>query len=408
MIIRSRLVVTMDGPPIENGAVAIDGPKITGVGTFREIRARNRGEVVDLGEQALLPGLINAHCHLDYTMLRGKIPPQPSFADWIRQINTRKAALSEENYLASIAEGFAEAKRFGTTSIVNLEAFPHLIARIGHSPIRTWWCPEMIDVREKIDVEAILNGVRPRVNSHEDSIEKIGLAPHALYTASSNLYRKSSNVARRDNLLLTTHVAESREEMEMFRDGRGALFDFMKDIGRPTEDCGRATPLALLLSHEKLDQRWIVAHLNELTDDDFDLLVRKKFHIAHCPGSHRYFGHAPFPLDRLRSLGFNICLGTDSLASNSSLSLFEEMRGLQRVAPSLSPRELLEMITTNPASALGQTKSLGRVRSGFRADLISLPLSILDGDPLAQIVAFDEPVNWMMIDGKARLAAAAR
>ena len=126
----------------------------------------------------------------------------------------------------------------------------------------------------------------------------------------------------------------------------------------------------------------------------------RNFTITHCPGSHRYFGHAPFPLERLRSLGFNICLGTDSLASNSSLSLFEEMRELQRKAPSLSPRDLLEMVTTNPASALGQAKLLGRVRAGYRADLIGLPLAISGRDLLDQIVAFNEPVRWMMIDGK--------
>jgi cytosine/adenosine deaminase-related metal-dependent hydrolase len=400
MILRARIVVTMAGPPIENGAIAIEGPTITGVGTFREIAAQNTGEILDLGEQALLPGLINAHCHLDYTILRGKIPPQPSFADWIRRINACKADLSEENYLASIAEGFAEAKRFGTTSIVNLEARPQLIEKIGLSQIRTWWCPELIDAREEIDVEGILDGIRSGVGSREDPAGGILLAPHALYTASSNLYRACSNLARRNNLLLTTHLAESSEEMEMFRDGRGPLFDFMKALGRPMEDCGRATPLALLLSREKLDERWIIAHLNELTENDFDLLAREKFHVAHCPGSHRYFGHAAFPLNRLRSLGFNICLGTDSLASNSSLSLFDEMRGLQRIAPSLAPRDLLEMVTTNPASALGQAKSLGRVRSGYRADLISLPLSISGGDPLEQIVAFDEPMSWMLIDGQ--------
>ena len=400
MILRAGIVVTMDGPPIENGAIAIDGPTITGVGTFREIAAQNTGEILDLGEQAVLPGLINAHCHLDYTILRGKIPPQPSFADWIRRINACKADLSEENYLASITEGFAEAKRFGTTSIVNLAAFPQLIEKIGHGQIRTWWCPEMIDARGKIDVERTLNGVRRSVSSPEDPAGGIGLAPHALYTASSNLYRECSGLARRDNLLLTTHLAESSEEMEMFRGGGGRLFDFIKSIGRPMDDCGKTTPLALLLSREKLDDRWIIAHLNELTENDFDLLARERFHIAHCPGSHRYFGHAAFPLDRLRSLGYNICLGTDSLASNSSLSLFDEMHGLQRMAPSLSPRDLLEMVTTNPASALGQAKSLGRVRSGHRADLISLPLSILGRDLLEQIVAFDEPVSWMMIDGK--------
>src|SRR5216110_944147 len=118
MIIRARTVVTMDSAPIGNGAVAVSENRIADVGKFDEIKTRNAGEVLDLGEQALLPGLINAHCHLDYTCLRGKISPQKSFAGWIRAVNAEKAKLSPKDYLASINEGFAEAKRFGTTTVV--------------------------------------------------------------------------------------------------------------------------------------------------------------------------------------------------------------------------------------------------------------------------------------------------
>src|SRR5260221_7765758 len=128
MIIRARVVVTMDGPPIENGGVVISENRIVDVGRFSEISKRHSTEeIVDLGEHALLPGLINAHCHLDYTCLRGKILRQKSFTDWIRAINAEKAKLSPEDYVRSINEGFAEAKRFGTTTIANLTAFPELI-----------------------------------------------------------------------------------------------------------------------------------------------------------------------------------------------------------------------------------------------------------------------------------------
>src|SRR5262249_1747455 len=131
MIVRAKLVVTMDGPLIENGAVAISGERIVDVGKFREVSARYASaEIIDLGEQALLPGLINAHCHLDYSCLRGKIPRQKSFTDWIRAINAEKAKLSPDDYVRSINEGFGEAKRFGTTAIANLTAFPELISRI--------------------------------------------------------------------------------------------------------------------------------------------------------------------------------------------------------------------------------------------------------------------------------------
>src|SRR5437763_16669694 len=144
MIIRARIGVPMNGDPIEDGAVAVEGNIITSVGRFAAPGTNPATEVLDLGGHVLLPGLINGHCHLDYTLLRGRIPPQQSFADWIRAINAEKAKVSKEDYLASIAEGFAEAKRFGTTTIANLTAFPELIPRMD-PPIRTWWFAELID-----------------------------------------------------------------------------------------------------------------------------------------------------------------------------------------------------------------------------------------------------------------------
>src|SRR5437868_8378749 len=114
MILSARSVVTMEGSPLENGAVAISSDRITAVGGYDQIRATSPGDVLDLGDQILLPGLINAHCHLDYTGLRGRIPPNQSFTDWIRSINAEKAKLSPNNYLDSIRAGLVEAAEFGT------------------------------------------------------------------------------------------------------------------------------------------------------------------------------------------------------------------------------------------------------------------------------------------------------
>ncbi len=435
MIIRARTVVTMDGAPIDNGAVAVsddridDSPpgsspswaarprrsapagSVVDVGKFDEITSRNAGEIVDLGEQALLPGLINAHCHLDYTCLRGKIPPQKSFADWIRAINTEKANLSAKDYLASINEGFAEAKGFGTTTIANPTAFPGLIPKIS-APIRTWWFAELIDVR----VPACANETVGRAVESLKSAPNWGLAPHALFTASKNLYRRCEEIALRDNILLTTHLAESREEMEMFHDASGPLYEFLKSIGRPMNDCGSKTPLGLfldLIGRGGSPNRpraievnrpylpWIVAHLNELIESDFDSLERSetRFHVVHSPRSHDYFKHSRFPFEKLRALGFNICLGTDSLASNETLSLFAEMRAFQKEFPGVPPEEVLQMVTVNPARALRQENALGRIRRGCRADLISIPCSGTD-DVFAEIIAFEEAVDWILLNGK--------
>lgn len=400
MIIRSRVLVPMVGEPIENGAVAIAGNEIVGVGSFDEVRTGHGGEVLDLGEQILLPGLINAHCHLDYTLLRGQIPPQKSFTDWIRAINERKAALSEADYVASINAGLAEVQKFGTTTVLNLEAFPHLLPQISRPLLRVWWCAEMIDVRERVLVLEVSKNLHDWFEAHPEWLGGFGLAPHAPFTASGELFTTAARTSRKYRVPITTHVAESREEMQMFRDAGGPLFDFLKNLGRPMSDCGGQTPLLSLMRGQMVDEHWIIAHLNELTADDFDRLAWSRFHIVHCPRSHTFFGHAPFELRRLRALGFNVCLGTDSLASNSSLSLFAEMRELLRKEPWLSPREVLEMATVNAACAIGQAGALGTISTGSRADLIAIPAAKTGTNVFDAIVAFEGAPPWMMVDGR--------
>jgi len=402
MVVRARVVVTMNGPPIENGAVAISGDRVVDVGRFDEVKARRSGEIVDLGEQALLPGLINAHCHLDYTCLRGKIPRPQSFADWIRAINAERAQLSEADYLESIRAGFAEAKKFGTTAMANLTGVPQLIAQL-EPPIRTWWFAELIDVRRGGRAKAIVDLASQALKS----AEHWGLAPHALYTASAELFARCAEIAERGNILLTTHLAESREEMSMFRDAEGPLYDFLKEIGRDMRDCGGTTPLQRFLEIVRdsstslgMTKKWLLVHLNELTEDDFDLLARleTKFSLVHCPRSHAYFGHSPFPFERLHAIGLNLCLGTDSLASNDDLSLFAEMRQFRETFPAVSPEEILKMVTVNPARALRQENLLGKICPGAHVDLVAVPFR--RGNVFEEILAF-EGEAWVMTGGLA-------
>src|SRR5437773_5300492 len=236
MIVRARVVVTMDGPPVDDGAVRVMNGRIAEAGKISEVAPAN-DEILDLGECILLPGLINAHCHLDYTCLRGKIPRQKSFTNWIRAINAEKAGLTARDYVASINAGLAEAYRFGTTTIANLTAFPELIASIDEA-VQTWWFAELIDLRGPKRADEI-------ADTAVESLKRAnnwGLAAHAPFTASTNVFRRCHEIAQRENILLTTHLAESSEEMEMFRDRSGPLFEFLQSLGRSMDDCGGAKP----------------------------------------------------------------------------------------------------------------------------------------------------------------------
>ena len=211
--------------------------------------------------------------------------------------------------------------------------------------------------------------------------------------------------------------SQKLEEMVMFREGTGQLFEFLRSLGRPESDCGRVTPLEKFLqivgdpstpkafgAQDDNDgdfERWIVAHLNELADSDFDLLEKlpAKFSVAHCPRSHAYFRHSPFAFEKLRDLGFNICLATDSLASNIDLSLFAEMREFQKTHHVICADEILQMVTVNAAKALDRATDLGRIAPGYLADMIAVPLHG-SADVHDQIMEFAGDVPWVMIGGR--------
>src|SRR5213596_1503446 len=188
--------------------------------------------------------------------------------------------------------------------------------------------------------------------------------------------------------------------MEMFRDASGPLYQFLKEIGREMTDCGYDTPLRRFLRRlgDAALAGWIVAHLNELSESDFDLLreIRHKFSIAHCPRSHAYFSRFAFQFERLQRLGFNVCLGTDSLASNDDLSLFAEMRAFLAKFPDVECETILEMTTVNSGRALRRENLLGKISGGFIANMIALPF-ITSKNLHETILNFAAKVPWIML-----------
>jgi aminodeoxyfutalosine deaminase len=402
VILRASHVLPIVAPAIEDGAVVVEGGSITAVGRFSEISSAHTGDVLDLGEQVLMPGLVNAHCHLDYTQLRHAISPTKSFTDWIRAINSHKRALHDEDYLGAIARGFSELRKWGTTTVANIESFPELLLRMPRPPLRTWWFMEMIDIRHRFTTEDAVAGALAFFEQERPGwLGGFGLSPHAPYTASGPLFELSSEVSENLGMIVTTHIGESREEWEMFQSGSGELYEFMLRVGRWMFDSHhKRTPLGQVAHYAKLGPRWLLAHMNELGESDFAYLqsLPEKPSVVHCPGSHRYFGHTAFPLARLRAAGVNLCLGTDSLASTDSLSMFDEMRTLSSAAPGLAPAEILAMATVNGARALGFDG--GKIAPGAAADLIAVPHTGGSADILDAVLAHRAPVAWMMLNGE--------
>jgi cytosine/adenosine deaminase-related metal-dependent hydrolase len=392
MILRASVVLPMVGPPIDSGAVAVAGNLIAAVGPFADIVRSHAGDVTDLGDAVLLPGLINSHCHLDYTGFAGQVPWRGDFVDWLVRIAALKKQWSTADYLVSIRQGLGALGRSGTTSVVNIECFPSLADELGTVPLRVWWCPELIDLSWSDASVRMSADVQRWVTAHPPG----GVSPHAPYTVSDGLYRLVSRWARDRGWLLTTHAAESREEDEMWRRSRGPMFERFGRGG-----CGGA--VRHLSDLDVLGPNCLLAHVNYLSDNEAMLTARSGSSVAHCPRTHRFFERDPAPWDTWRRHGINVCLGTDSVASNHGLDMRAEMRELIRSGPGMSADDVLRMATVHGARALGLDGKLGCLKAGARADLIGVKRDGQKADPYEVVVYSETSIMFSMIDGKERI-----
>ncbi len=402
---RARFLLTMEGAAVENGALLIHEGRVLGVGPYEELKTWVAGEPEDLGEVILLPGLINAHCHLEYTFLRNAVSASGSFTKWIQRINAAKRNQEDADFLQATAFGAEELSRFGTTAVVNIESIPEVLAQRPELPLRVWWSYEMIDVRLRSYGEEAARGAMSVFDAPAHPWQENSVSPHAPFTASPVLYRLAAEAAEKEGLLFTTHVGESQEEMMMYREAGGALFDFLAGLGRDMNDCGGTTPLRHLIERGGLRTDHLLVHLNELAAEDYPLLARwtggRQFSVVHCPKSHAFFGHSRFPYDELLGVNANICLGTDSLASNDRLNLFEEMQRFAEQHPEVSPVEILEMVTQNPAKALGKKGALGVLREGALADFIAVPVGQVSREEVFDAVLhYRGAVPLVVVNGK--------
>ena len=391
----------MAQPPIEDGAVVVGGDSIVAVGPTPDIRAAHAGEMKDLGEVVLSPGLINSHCHLDYTDMKGKVEWHGSFMDWLLKLVSLKKQRTEEQYRAAIVAGFALLRKSGTTTVINVESIPQAIDGQPESPLRVWWCLELIDFNRGVSAEELAHQAIEFVAAHPMAMGGFGLSPHSPYTASAALCRLAAQFTRARNIPLAVHLAESEEEDDMFRRGSGQMYDYFLRAGRDMTDCKRVGPVQLMAEYEVLGPHCLAVHANCLTQQDLAVLKNSGSHIVHCPKSHRFFNRRTPWLPAFWQNNMNVCLGTDSLASNDTLDMFAEMQTLAREFPRMEAEQILRMATVCGAKALNLPDKLGAIRPGAWADLIAVPLDGATADPCEAVVYAEQGIRFSMVGGKA-------
>jgi cytosine/adenosine deaminase-related metal-dependent hydrolase len=410
LLLRSRIVLPMSRPPIENGAVLVEGNRIVGVGSSKDF-LDGAQRTIDLGDSILLPGLVNAHCHLDYTDMAGTVPPQKSFTDWIPLMLAAKAEWNYSEFAESWIRGAQMLLRNGTTTVADIEAVPELLPEVWTTtPLRVISMLEMTGIKSRRPPRAILQEALDRIETLPGGRCRVGLSPHAPYSTHPDLLRLSADVAAEHSWPLSVHVSESMQEFEMFTHACGAMFEWLRRNGRDMSDCGLGSPVQHLDRHGALCKNLLAVHVNYLGDKDVPLLRKRKVSVAHCPRSHAYFRHERFPFSKLKRAGINVCLGTDSLATvykarreKVELDLFEEMRSFATAHPRVPARTILQLATVNSARALGLAGRIGEISEGALADLVSIPLA-RGSDIYRSVLHHRGGVNASMIDGQWAIA----
>ena len=411
LLLRARVVAPVVRPPLENGAVLVADGRIRSIGAYADLRREHPGATVqDLGGSILLPGLINAHCHLDYTHMAGGIPPQKTFADWIKAILAHKAAWSYTDFAASWVAGAGMLLRNGVTTVLDIESVPELLGEAwSATPLRVVSAMEMTGVRSGKPPEQIVSEAVSAFPATTDQTKSPALSPHALYSAPAGLFPLAAATAAERNWPITSHVAESMEEFELFTNRSGALYDWLGPQ-RDWSMLAGSSPVAFLDRLGVLSSRFIAVHVNCLADGDAGCLSARNVSVVHCPRSHAYFRHPAFPYAELTAAGVNVCLGTDSLASirgtrraGIELCLFREMQKFSDTFPGVTSHGIVRMATTNPAQALRRKGEIGELTPGAAADLVAIPISpgcSSEAEIYEAIVGHCGPVSGSMIGGR--------
>ena len=351
------------------GRISRVEPSHTGMST-RDVR------VIDWGRAIIIPGLVNCHTHLELTLLAGRIAQTTSFVAWLSQVVQERRKWTPEQYTASVRAGAAMAIRSGTTLIAEISAGGFSRQALLPERLRKTVFEEAVSLAPERAAESVAEVERRLQEAEPDSLTTLGVSPHAPYSVSPRLYRELAALASRREILLTTHVAETREELEFLEAGTGPLAGFLDSLGALPAGWAppKLDPIPYLEVLGVLEQSPLLAHCNYLDAHSMGVIQRTRSSVAFCPRSHAYFGHENHPVRQCLDLGVNVALGTDSLASNTTLSMLDEMRFLCRSRKDLKCEEIFRMATLNGATALNLGRVLGRIRRGYWADLTVLRL----------------------------------
>jgi aminodeoxyfutalosine deaminase len=393
-------IVPVTGPPMRDAWVTVDRGRI--VGTARRQPAFSDREI-ELGDAAIMPGLVNAHTHLELSYLRDEIPPASQFVTWIRHViaaRRQRQDPSAPEILAGIDRAIDEAVAAGTAVVGDISNTLVTFARLARSPLAALVFYELIQFAPR-DARAFVDAACRQLELLPASDRmRASLAAHAPYSVGPLVFRAIREaVDRRPFAPCSVHLSESIEEVEFIRSGAGPWRALLEELGvwDPRWVPPGGTPVQFLHDSGFLDARVLAVHGVQMTDADLAQLAADGVTVVTCPRSNGHTGAGAPPIGEFYRAGVRVAVGTDSLASSPDLNIFAELATMRALAPHVPASRLLHSATREGARALGFEADYGTIESGKIARLliVDTPAAVDDVEEYLVGGILPAQVRWL-------------
>jgi cytosine/adenosine deaminase-related metal-dependent hydrolase len=382
---RASWIVPISEPPFRDGWVAVDRGRVAALGRPGSPHPDVTADL-DLGEVALMPGLVNAHTHLELSYLRGVVPPADDFVTWVRgllRVRRPPGEAAAPEILDAIDRGIEESIASGSALVGDISNTLASVDRLGGSALAAVVFHELVRFREA-DPERFVEQARRSIERRAATdVVRIGLAPHAPYSVAPRIFEGLGRVLERQPLMRSSvHLAESAAEVRFLARGDGPWRTLLEDLGAfdPAWVAPGVGVVRYLDERGFLGGRVLAVHGVHLTDEDLARLAGLGVTLVTCPRSNQYTGAGTPPVERFYAAGVRVAVGTDSLTSAPDLSVFAELAELRRLTASVPARALLDSATRQGARGLGFEREFGTLEPGRRARLLAVrvPPGVVD------------------------------
>lgn len=398
-------VVPIATPPVANGAVVVDGSRVVAVGQAQQLKEDFPDAVVnDFGNAAIIPGLVNAHSHLELTAMRGFLENEETdFFAWLRKLTlARLERMTADDLYVSAAWGACEAARAGVTCFGDAsDAAGESLRALRDTGLRGIVFKESFGPDPRLAIQNFqkLESKVNELRKSDTALVKVGVSPHAPYTVCAPQLELISRFALKERLPVMMHAAETTMEVSLLQRGEGVFADGLKSRGIEWQTPGVST-VKYLEAHGVLETQPLLAHCIHVDDEDLRTIAETNTRIAHCPKSNSKLRHGVAPFAKFHEKGIAVGLGSDSVASNNTCNLLEEARFallLSRAnGAEVGPEEMLRTATAGGARALGIESEVGELRVGLQADLAVVSL-----DDVHQVPSYD-PISTLVFASSGR------